>query len=258
MAPVGALVDPFRPGARARRFVLSNEREHMERPNHDSERCFQRSKQSRYQLGHHRSPFMSASSWPWSRPSQRQLKQELLDINASVDRQKAVPKAPPPPPPDLVRPPPTAVRRRRNSSSQRRRRRRRLSRPRAPRPPPPPPPTELKAIARTHTIPPYPPISQRLGEQGTIALQGAMIVTEASRHGLQGREIVSGSTRLDDAACEYVKGHWTLAAADAGRQARRGHHPGRLSSGILKTLSNLTQPVAYNLYQRSEKMISRI
>jgi protein TonB len=82
-------------------------------------------------------------------------------------------------------------------------------------PKPPPPakttavaaaPTELKAIARTHSLPPYPTISQRLGEQGTSQLQVA-INTEGTVTDCKIAKS-SGSERLDTAACEYVKGHW--------------------------------------------------
>src|SRR5580693_3749863 len=109
--------------------------------------------------------------------AQGQIIKQMQDIKASVEREKTPPKAPPPPPPDLVKPPPptaiipefqvateapppvTTV-------------------PKAPPAPPPvhaaaappPPPTELKQITRTHTLPPYPPMSQRLGEQGTSQL----------------------------------------------------------------------------------------
>src|ERR1700733_424519 len=113
--------------------------------------------------------------------AQGALMKQLQEIKASVDTQKTPPKAPPPPPPDLVKPPPpvaiipefqvaTAV------------------------PPPvtvvksaPPPPPQraaptsdpLKAIGRTHTLPPYPPISVRLGEQGTTLME-VHITTEGS------------------------------------------------------------------------------
>ena len=71
---------------------------------------------------------------------------------------------------------------------------------------PPAAPTELEPIQRTHTIPPYPTISQRLGEQGTSQLQVAII----DRRSVTDCKVTksSGSERLDNAACEYVKGHW--------------------------------------------------
>lgn len=136
-----------------------------------------------------------------------QLKKELLAINASVERPKVIPKAPPPPPPNLVRPPPvtTVVPQFAIQAP---------PPPAAPAPvkaaPPAPPrveaPTELKAITRTHSLPPYPTISQRLGEQGTSQLQ-VSINTEGAVSDCKVSKS-SGSQRLDDAACEYVKGHW--------------------------------------------------
>ena len=81
---------------------------------------------------------------------------------------------------------------------------RRRRRPRAP--PSRQAPTELKAIARTHPLPPYPPISQRLGEQGTSQLQVA-ISTEGNVTDCKIAKS-SGSERLDTAACDYVKDHW--------------------------------------------------
>ena len=52
----------------------------------------------------------------------------------------------------------------------------------APKAPPAPPaaaappaaPTQLESIQRTHTLPPYPTISQRLGEQGTTQMEVAI------------------------------------------------------------------------------------
>jgi len=136
-----------------------------------------------------------------------QLKHELLAINASVERPKVVPKAPPPPPPNLVRPPPvtTVIPQFAIQAP---------PPPAAPAPvkaaPPAPPavikPTELKEITRTHTIPPYPTISQRLGEQGTSELQ-VSISTEGNVTDCKIAKS-SGSERLDTAACEYVKGHY--------------------------------------------------
>jgi periplasmic protein TonB len=139
-----------------------------------------------------------------------QLRKDVLDISASVIGKKAAEKAPPPPPPALVRPPPTIA---------------------APppqiviaAPPPPPPvvkapvvvapvepPTPPKEIAKTHTIPPYPALSQRLGEQGTTSLKVTV--------GTDGKptEVVvtksSGSTRLDAAALQYVKENYTWVPA---------------------------------------------
>jgi protein TonB len=144
--------------------------------------------------------------------AQGQILKQIQDIKASVERDKTPPKAPPPPPPDLVKPPPpTAIVPEFQVQTE------------APPPPittvkqappappvraaaPPPPPTELKPITRTHTLPPYPTISQRLGEQGTTVLKVTIgtdgSVTECSV------EKSSGSQHLDQPACDYVKGHW--------------------------------------------------
>ena len=136
--------------------------------------------------------------------SNDQLRKEMMDISASVVAKKAAPKDLPPPPPAMVRPPPQVaapppqiviaapppV----------------VAAPVVAAPPPPPPPTELKAIEKTHSLPPYPALSQRMGEQGTtllkVAIDNTGKVTECT--------VVtsSGSTRLDSAAVEYVKANW--------------------------------------------------
>jgi protein TonB len=73
------------------------------------------------------------------------------------------------------------------------------------------PPSPPKEIARTHTLPPYPALSQRMGEQGTTALTCEI--------GVDGKPIncavtrSSGSQRLDDAASSYVKDHYTWEPA---------------------------------------------
>src|ERR1700722_2558820 len=143
--------------------------------------------------------------------AQGALMKQLQEIKAAVDKQKTPPKAPPPPPPDLAKPPPPLA----------------LvpecqvatappppvtTAPKAPPPPPPAPPSHaisndpLRPIMRTHTQPPYPPISQRLGEQGTTLIEVGIgtdgNVSECSV--VKG----SGSDRLDGASCDWVKGHW--------------------------------------------------
>jgi periplasmic protein TonB len=106
--------------------------------------------------------------------AQGALMKQLQEIKASVDTQKTPPKAPPPPPPQ---PPSHAI-----SND------------------------PLRPIMRTHTQPPYPPISQRLGEQGTTLIEVGIgtdgNVSECSV--VKG----SGSDRLDGASCDWVKGHW--------------------------------------------------
>jgi TonB family protein len=81
-------------------------------------------------------------------------------------------------------------------------------------PPAPPPPKAapvaasdpLRPIQRTHTQPPYPPISQRLNESGTSLIE-VHITVEGN---VDTCKVVqtSSSERLDNAACEWVKGHW--------------------------------------------------
>jgi protein TonB len=142
--------------------------------------------------------------------AQGQILKQIQEIKASVESEKVPPKAPPPPPPDLAKPPPPVAIVPEFSVQQE-----------APppittvkqAPPAPPPPkavtftaTSLKAIARTHTTPPYPTIALRLGEQGTtnmevaISTEGAVTSCKVTKG--------SGSDRLDAAACSYVQGHW--------------------------------------------------
>jgi protein TonB len=74
-----------------------------------------------------------------------------------------------------------------------------------------PAPTPARSIAATHTTPPYPPLSRRLGEEGTVQLRLAI--------GTDGRvqnaviEISSGSQRLDEAARDWVTSHWRYQPA---------------------------------------------
>src|SRR6185437_11369363 len=127
--------------------------------------------------------------------AQGALIKQLQEIKASVDTQKTPPKAPPPPPPDLVAPPPPVT-----------------TVPKAPPAPPPPkaapvaPSDPLRPVMRTHTQPPYPPISQRLNESGTSLIE-VHITTEGN---VDACKVVqtSSSERLDNAACDWVKGHW--------------------------------------------------
>ena len=144
--------------------------------------------------------------------AQGALMKQLQEIKASVDTQKTPPKAPPPPPPDLAKPPPpvaivpdfqvaTAPPPPVHTEA-----------PKPPAPPPAAPPTHaitndpLRPIARTHTKPPYPAISQRLGEQGSTLVE-VEIGTDGN---VSTCSIVkgSGSDRLDTATCDWVKSHW--------------------------------------------------
>jgi len=143
--------------------------------------------------------------------NQGALMKQLQEIKATVDTPKEKPKAPPPPPPDLVKPPPPVAIQPEFQIA--------TAPPppvvtTAPKAPPPPPPKAapvassdpLKPIMRTHTQPPYPPISVRLNEQGTTLME-VHITAEGN---VDECKIVSTSSsdRLDQAACEWVKGHW--------------------------------------------------
>ncbi|HWM60721.1 MAG TPA: TonB family protein [Rhizomicrobium sp.] len=140
--------------------------------------------------------------------AQGALIKQLQEIKATVDTQKTPPKAPPPPPPDLVKPPPpVAIVPEFQVAS-------------APPPPvttvakPPPAPPKavvassdpLRPVGRTHTLPPYPPISVRLNESGTTLME-VHITTEGN---VDDCKVVqsSSSERLDTAACDFVKTRW--------------------------------------------------
>ena len=140
--------------------------------------------------------------------AQGALIKQLQEIKATVDTQKTPPKAPPPPPPDLVKPPPpVAIVPEFQVAT-------------APPPPvttvakaPPAPPPKavassdpLRPIARTHTLPPYPPISVRLNESGTTLME-VHITVEGN---VDDCKVVqsSSSERLDTAACDFVKSRW--------------------------------------------------
>jgi protein TonB len=82
---------------------------------------------------------------------------------------------------------------------------------------PNPPPvilTPARAIPATHTIPDYPPISRRLGEQGTLRLRLAIGPDGAVEDARV--EASSGHSRLDDAAVQWVKTHWRYEPAMQG------------------------------------------
>jgi protein TonB len=72
-------------------------------------------------------------------------------------------------------------------------------------------PTPPSAIARTHTIPPYPEMARRLNQQGAVRLSIAIApdgrVSDATVVGS------SGVAALDEAAVEWVKSHWLYKPA---------------------------------------------
>jgi len=73
------------------------------------------------------------------------------------------------------------------------------------------PSTAVASIAGTHTIPPYPELARRLGEQGqvflriTIGADGQVTDVSVTRS--------SGSERLDEAAKSWVLANWRYRAA---------------------------------------------
>ena len=104
--------------------------------------------------------------------NQGALMKQLQEIKATVDTPKEKPKPPPPPPPKVAAP---------------------ASDP-------------LRSIMRTHTQPPYPPISIRLNESGTSLIE-VHITTEGN---VDDCKVItsSSSDRLDQAACDWVKSKW--------------------------------------------------
>jgi len=140
--------------------------------------------------------------------NQDAILEQLKDIQATVEAEKTPPKAPPPPPPDLVKPPPpiaivpdftVAAAAPPPSVTT------------APKPPPAPPrpvasSDPLRPIARTRTLPPYPPISVRLNESGSTLME-VHITTEGN---VDDCKVLtsSSSERLDTAACDHVKRVW--------------------------------------------------
>lgn len=69
-----------------------------------------------------------------------------------------------------------------------------------------PAPSPARSIAATHTEPPYPPLSRRLGEEGTVQL--AIAIGTDGRIDRAAIETSSGSQRLDEAARDWVRQHW--------------------------------------------------
>jgi periplasmic protein TonB len=72
-------------------------------------------------------------------------------------------------------------------------------------------PVGPSGVMNTHTIPPYPPISIRIGEEGVVSLRIAI-----SNEGFVTDAVVtrsSGHPRLDDAAVAWVKAHWRYRPA---------------------------------------------
>ena len=143
-----------------------------------------------------------------------EIMEKVEDLVATVEEQQVEAKPPPPPPPDVVKPPPPFVpppdiaiamdapAPTNTISTTNVAPPPRPATPPAPPAPPAPPPTKLEAIMSTRSKPPYPTISQRLGESGTTE----MMVTINTSGDVSACEILksSGSKRLDDAACSHA------------------------------------------------------
>lgn len=65
---------------------------------------------------------------------------------------------------------------------------------------------DLEPVLRSQTLPPYPTVSFRLGEQGVTEL-AVTVDTEGSAKEVSVKKS-SGSNRLDQAAIDYVRSHW--------------------------------------------------
>ncbi len=159
-----------------------------------------------------------------------ELKKE--DLQATIEQQKVPPKTPPPPPPKFEKPPPPFVPPPEfNIQTEAPPPRAIVATPTPPPAPPPPrpappappaiPPAPPEIIASTHTQPPYPTISQRLGESGTTLLN--ILVDETGRAKEATVATSSGSKRLDDAAVAYVmqRYRWKPATRDGKPVADR-------------------------------------
>ncbi|MGN6514570.1 MAG: TonB family protein [Rhizomicrobium sp.] len=72
-------------------------------------------------------------------------------------------------------------------------------------------PTPARAIQSTHTIPPYPPIAVRLGQEGTVRLH-IVLDEKGAIHNVSVAKS-SGSAVLDQAAVDWVRHHWRYAPA---------------------------------------------
>ena len=68
-----------------------------------------------------------------------------------------------------------------------------------------------RAIADTHTIPPYPMLGVRLGHEGIVQLR--IVVDEQGRVVAAQVESPSGHPELDDAAVAWVQSHWRYQPA---------------------------------------------
>lgn len=77
--------------------------------------------------------------------------------------------------------------------------------------------TDALSITATHTIPPYPAMAIRLGQQGTVTLRIAVAEDGSVRDATV--EQSSGSDTLDAAAIDWVKAKWRYKAATRDGEA---------------------------------------
>lgn len=145
--------------------------------------------------------------------AQNFIKRLPQEFKAQVVKEAPPPKekAPPPPPPQLNKPPPPYVPPPEINISEPSNSTNSITVQSKVRtaPPPPAPPAQIvgpRAIESTHTKPPYPPISARLGEHGTVLMM-VTIGTDGSVLNVTIQKS-SGYSRLDDAAKNWVKDHW--------------------------------------------------
>jgi TonB family protein len=100
----------------------------------------------------------------------------------------------------------------------------------APPPPKPDQPSHLESTGQggDRPRPPYPPMAEQLGQQGTVEL----LLTADEAGVITSAEVKesSGSSILDHASVEFVKRHWTVTQGARGRlfQARINY---KLTSG---------------------------
>lgn len=83
-----------------------------------------------------------------------------------------------------------------------------------PQPSAPMPSTALISLVGTHSTPPYPPLSRRLGEEGVVGLR--ILIAGDGRVSNVVVVKSSGVARLDDAAKEWVLANWRYRAATRG------------------------------------------
>ena len=74
--------------------------------------------------------------------------------------------------------------------------------------------SSASGLTNTHTTPPYPAVARRLGEQGTVILSIAV----AADGSVSAAQVAtsSGVPELDQAALDWVKGHWRYKPAMQG------------------------------------------